>query len=150
MSTDAAEHDDERMRRISVVLDAVAVIGRELSATRDTPFGGVRLSRSQLDALFILTRSAAGLTPSSLAASLGVTAGAVTQLVDGLREQGLVEQTANPADARSRLLRLTDPARARVAAFEAAVTARLAPRFDRLSDTELDRLGRLLAKIQED
>ncbi|UOE43423.1 MarR family winged helix-turn-helix transcriptional regulator [Agromyces larvae] len=134
------------MPRIAAVLESIALLGRELSATRDTPFGDVRLTRSQLDALFLLTRAPSGLTPGALAAALGLTAGAVTQLVDGLRTEELVEQMVNPRDARSRMLRLTQAAKDRVGAFEAAVAARLAPRFDALSDAELDRLGRLLAK----
>lgn len=121
---------------------------RELSAARaevgSVPFEGTSLTSTQREALFLIAHDPAPSTPGSLAASLAITPGAVTQLVDGLRREGLVEQTANPADARSRLLALTPDATERLAAFERAFTDTVAPRFDDLNDAELADLARLM------
>lgn len=58
------------------------------------------------------------MTPGRLASELGVTPGAVTQLVAGLVATGLVEQQRDGADARRRVLALTAGSRARVDSFE--------------------------------
>jgi DNA-binding MarR family transcriptional regulator len=82
-----------------------------------------------------------------LAELLDVTTGAVTQLVDGLKLAGHVETTANPADARSRLIVLTPEAQAEVDRFESATAERLRPLFDEVSAAELAALAELLARV---
>ena len=47
-------------------------------------------------------------TVSELAARLGVTHGAVSQLAGRLEKKGLVQRTANPKDRRQSIVRLTD------------------------------------------
>ena len=88
------------------------------------------------------------MTPSSLASALGVTAGAVTQLLDTLASAGLVESDLNPHDGRSRILNLTERARADIAEFEQQVVADLTPRFDPLTDNELATLADLLNRLE--
>ena len=90
---------------------------------------------------------APAVTPKHLAGGLGVTAGAITQLVDGLISQDLVESVAHPSDARSRVLRLTDSAQATVDRFEHAAVERMAHRFDGLDDKQLVALATLLATV---
>ena len=138
-----------RTELIAAILQQVADIGRQLAAARTRPFGERRLSRSQLDALFILSHASGQVTAGDLAESLAVTPGAVTQLVAGLREAGLVETVTPEGDGRVRVIRLTASARAHVDAFEREQVARLAPRFDALDQTELKRLAALLAKGHE-
>lgn len=140
----AARHRDGA---IGAVLVSVVAIGRTLAAQRGAPFEGKHVTATQLDALFLITHSDDPLTPGALAARLGVTRGAVTQLVDGLRDLDLVEQVAHPTDARSRLLRLTAEAAAAVRGFEADLTARMRPVFDVLGDDELDDLAALLTRL---
>lgn len=133
---------------IGAVLDAIVSIGRELASARKSPFEPARVTATQMDALFVLAHSRSPVTPGLLATRLGVTPGAVTQLVDALRHEGLVEQVAHPHDARSRLLRLTAGAAAAVGRFEADVVAGLRPRFDALSEAELAQLVSLLARVE--
>lgn len=133
-----------RSALISAILLEVAGIARDLAAARSGPFGPLRLSRSQLDALFVLAHSPADVSAGALAAALSVTPGAVTQLVTGLRNQGLVETAADADDARVRVIRLTPRARAQVDEFETDAAARLAPRFAGLGDADLERLAALL------
>jgi len=141
----------DRTQLIGTVLAQVAGLGRELTRARTTPFGDdLRLSRSQLDALFVLAHSTAPATPGSLATALGVTPGAVTQLVDGLRTHGLVETLPHPADGRARIVRLTPGARESVDGFEHAAVERMAPRFSRLSTAQLQQLGELLQHVGAD
>lgn len=138
-----------RRDRVGAVLEHLAALGREVAGAKAGPFGDVRLSRSQLDTLFLLAHSRSDVTPGRLATMLGVTAGAVTQLVDGLREHGLVETVPHPVDGRTRLLVLTPAARETVDRFEQEVLDRVSPRFDALDDTRLEHLELLLRTIRE-
>ena len=81
---------------------------------------------------------------------LGITAGAVTQLVDRLREAGLVEQAPHPHDARSRVIRLSSIARAEVDVFEGGVIAEMRRHFGGLSDADIVQLGALLSRVGDD
>lgn len=138
-----------RRERIGAIVEHIAALGRDLAGAKAGPFGGVRLSRSQLDALFVLAHSRDDVTPGRLATTLGVTAGAVTQLVDGLREHGLVETVPHPGDGRTRLLVLTSSARETVEGFEQEVVDRVSPRFDALDGSGLEQLELLLRSVRE-
>ncbi len=133
---------------VASVLTQIADIGRDLAATRARPFGEIRLTRNQLDALFVLAHAAAPVTPGALATALTVTPGAVTQLVDALRGHGLVETAPHPDDGRARIVRLTDAAREQVESFERTAADRVAPRFAALSTAQLARLRDLLEAAQ--
>ncbi|RLK52556.1 MarR family winged helix-turn-helix transcriptional regulator [Microbacterium telephonicum] len=136
----------DRFTLIAKVLEEAAQIGRELTAGRSRPFGSHHLSRSQLEVLFVIAHAPEPISAGALAGALTVTPGAVTQLVAGLRELGLVEISTPGDDARVRAISLTADARAQVGTFEHDQVARLAPRFDGLRTSELRRLAELLAK----
>jgi DNA-binding MarR family transcriptional regulator len=135
-----------RSELIGSVLESVTALSRELTAGREPPFGR-KLTRNQVETLFVLAHSAEPVTPKHLAGGLGVTPGAITQLVDGLISQDLVESVAHPSDARSRVLRLTDMAQTTVDRFERAAVERMAHRFDRLDDEQLRALAVSLAAV---
>lgn len=135
-----------RAELVAAILQQIADIGRQMAGERSRPFGEHRLSRNQVEALFVLAHSPGPVTSGALADALTVTPGAVTQLVGGLREQQLVETAPDAADGRVRVIRLTDHARAQVDVFERAAVERLAPVFDGLDDRELAQLAALLSK----
>jgi DNA-binding MarR family transcriptional regulator len=123
--------------------------------TPGRPWLDGRCNRSQqsisweraVDVLFILAHSAEPVTPGHLVDGLGVTPGAITQLVDGLASLGLVDSTAHPHDARSRVLRLTPAARSAVDRFEGEAVRRMAHRFDGLTDEQLAALAASLSSV---
>jgi DNA-binding MarR family transcriptional regulator len=137
-----------RLAAIGRALEVFVMWSRVLDSRRTFPFGELNLSRSQVEVLFLVAHSEPPVTPGRLAEALGVTRGAVTQLVAGLVSAGLVEQRTDPADARRRVLALSAASSDRVAAFEQDVVRRLAPRFDRLDDAELETLAGLLARTR--
>lgn len=139
----------ERIDDVRRILASFVGWARVLGSGAERPFGADELSRSQLDALFHIAHSPEPVTPSRLAKWLGVTAGAVTQLVDGLKSSGLVEQRPHPTDARSRILVLSSDATATVERFESDLARRLAARFTALDDQELTMLATLLARTDE-
>ncbi len=121
---------------------------RFLDSRRTFPFGDLNLTRSQVEALFLIAHADGPATPGLLAESLQVTPGAVTQLMVGLTDAGLVVYQRDPDDARRRVLELSAVSRARVEAFEQDAIRHLAPRFDGLDDNEVRTLARVLARIK--
>lgn len=149
---DAAEpRDGERMpharaRRIDAVLTPLVRLSRAVQRAQRMPFEGRVRGRTDLEALFLLAHATEPITPSRLAEELDVTPGAVTQLVDRLRADGILEQHPHPDDARSRIVRLTADAEREVAAYEGAVIEVVAPAFEALDDAELAQLATLLGR----
>ncbi|MBT2501289.1 MarR family transcriptional regulator [Curtobacterium sp. ISL-83] len=95
-------------------------------------------------------------TPTELAGFLGLTSGAVTNMVDRLTASGLVERRPNPADRRGSLIRLTpagtrvvDDARGRLSTLLLAVSDAhgqdLAAVLDDLANALLDEAVTVLA-----
>lgn len=138
----------DRVHSIGVVLEAVVTLSRELAAARATPFGDMRLTRTQLQILFILAHSQQPVTPGTLAAALKMTRGAITQSMDQLREHRLAEQSTYGHDGRVRVWRLTTVAGETVAAFERAAIERATPWFAELSTDELHHLATLIGKVE--
>ena len=139
---------DARLASIGRMIEAFALWAQVLDAHRASPFGDLRLTRSQVEALFLIAHAGVPMTPGRLAEALNVTPGAVTQLVAGLTAEGLVEQARDPEDARRRVLALAPASQEKVDRFERDLVQRLAERFDALDETELDTLATLLAKTR--
>ncbi|QDP95412.1 MarR family transcriptional regulator [Microlunatus elymi] len=92
---------EERDTLIGTVLEAIVSISRDLATARSTgtagpSFGDARLTSSQLDAMFLIAHSQTPLTPGAISARLGITPGAVSQLVEGLHTQGLTSKSCIP------------------------------------------------------
>lgn len=130
------------------MLERLVGWSRVLGSTRAAPFGDRPLTSTQMDALFLLAHGGGAITPGALAASLGVTPGAVTQLIDPLRTDGIVEVAPNPADRRSRVIRLSAKARTAIATYETETARALAARFASLDDSELAALADLLTRTE--
>ena len=139
----------DRGSRVAAILESVTLLSNASAAGRHVPFRGSTLTRTQLAALHRLAHARTPLTPGRLASALGVTRGAVSQLLDGLRAEQLVQVTAHPHDARSRIVSLTAAAASEVASFERAVVAAVEPQFADLTDDELNTLAVLLQRVRE-
>lgn len=97
---------------------------------------------------FAFTRLAPdGATATELAAHLGVTKQAASQLVDELVRKGYVERRPHPGDARARLVVLTERGWACTRAAEEAALEAVRPWVELLGEGEVrvlrDRLGRI-------
>jgi DNA-binding MarR family transcriptional regulator len=82
--------------------DAVVRANASLVAQLSTRAG---VHESGLRALVLISDTGYS-TPTEVAGFLGLTSGAVTNLVDRLSSAGLLERTPNPTDRRGSLLRL--------------------------------------------
>ena len=85
---------------------------------------------------------------NELSAALGVVPRTVTALVDGLEREGLVERTADPADRRATLVRITEVGRKQLRLLISARLTGAAALFDVLSASERRHLGDILARLQ--
>ena len=137
-----------RSTQVGEILAAVVRLSRSIANPRSSPFGDTVLTRTQLGVLFVLAHAPDTVSPGQLAAQLQVTPGAITQIVDQLRERGLLEQFTSDHDGRVRLLRLTGSARSQVETFETAAVQRAAPWFDTLTDDAVTDLAGLLAQVK--
>lgn len=88
-----------------------------------------------------------GATVTELAAHLGVTKQAASQLVDEVVRRGYAERRPHPGDARARLIVLTERGRACTRAAEAAAAEVVGGWRELLGEAEVRALWGSLAKI---
>ena len=126
------------------VLHASSVLESRLEAR----LSEVGLSLAKLAALNRLTEAGESLPLGQLAERLSCVKSNVTQLVDRLEADGLVNRTADPNDRRSRLAVLTEAGKA--AYVKGSEIQQQAERelFGILTPSESDTLHELLGKLQ--
>lgn len=78
---------------------------------------------------------------------LGVTPGAVTQVVDVLVEKDLLRREEDPDDRRVLRIRLTDRAKSGFKQFRSHYFSQISRFFDSLTDLEVEQLAGLLSRI---
>ncbi|MEV7388959.1 MULTISPECIES: MarR family winged helix-turn-helix transcriptional regulator [unclassified Streptomyces] len=106
-------------------------------------FDGIRPAHG-----FAFTRLAPdGATVTELAAHLGVTKQAASQLVDEVVRKGYAERRAHPGDARARLIVLTERGWACTRAAEEAAAEVVGEWVELLGEGEVCVLGQRLARI---
>ncbi|WP_394435245.1 MarR family winged helix-turn-helix transcriptional regulator [Streptomyces sp. SGAir0957] len=86
-------------------------------------------------------------TATDLAAHLGVTKQAAAQLVDELVRKGYAERRPHPADARARLVVLTERGRACTRAAEEAMAEAVRPWVERLGERGARALAEQLTAV---
>jgi DNA-binding MarR family transcriptional regulator len=105
---------------------------------------GLSLARSKV--LQILDREGS-LRQTSLAQELGLAQRSVTQAVESLARDGLVERTPDPDDGRAKLVTMTDEGSAALAASTDAGEQMLQRIFGSLSQKQLAQLDKLLSAV---
>ncbi|MFE9094795.1 MarR family winged helix-turn-helix transcriptional regulator [Streptomyces sp. NPDC007264] len=88
-----------------------------------------------------------GATVTDLAAHLGVTKQAASQLVEEIVRKGYAERRPHPDDARARLVVLTERGRACTRAAEEAAAEAVRPWVELLGEREIRALSRRLFEI---
>ena len=127
------------------VLHASSVLESRLEAR----LSEVGLSLPKLAALHHLTAAGESLPLGQLAERLACVKSNVTQLVDRLEADGLVNRTSDPNDRRSRLAVITDAGRKAFARGSEIQQAAEQELFAVLTKDESAQLLALLAKIAE-
>lgn len=87
-----------------------------------------------------------GSTASELAARLGTSVSAVTQIIDGLADAGILERSGDAQDRRRTRILLTAHGRTLYSFFDGARLAQAESLFHSLDDDEVHILANLLSK----
>lgn len=109
---------------------------------------GSELSIAQFRCMMMVQRSP-DLTLGDLAEANGVSAPAMSKLVDGLVEAGLLDRKADLVDRRKLRLATTPDGRRKLDAVGKQLQAHLAERLGTLSVPELNQLERLLSRVND-
>jgi DNA-binding MarR family transcriptional regulator len=94
----------DRTEIIAKLMDTLDLAKRSMHAHMQTVVEGHAISRTQLELLFTIHVSQPT-TAKDLAQKLQLTAGAISQLVEELVEQGLIERETDASDRRRQVLR---------------------------------------------
>jgi DNA-binding MarR family transcriptional regulator len=124
------------------VLSRVDRLSRHLDRARRAAFAAHGLDAWAFDVLAALRRAGHPyqLSPGQLVTQTLVTSGTMTNRVDRLAAQGLVQRLPDPGDRRGVIVRLTDPGRARVDAAVEDLVRREHGLLAALSESDRDRL----------
>lgn len=95
-----------RSETIAALFDTLDVAKRSLHSHMRTVIEGHDISRTQLELLFTIHHSQPT-TAKELALKLQLTPGAISQTVEELVEQQLIERETDPTDRRRQVLRLS-------------------------------------------
>ena len=131
------------------VLSRVDRLSRHLDRARRDAFAAHGLEAWAFDVLAALRRAGRPyqLTPGQLVTQTLVTSGTMTNRVDRLAGQDLVQRFPDPADRRGVLVRLTDAGRERVDSAVADLIRREHQLLGQLDEVERDALVRTLRRL---
>lgn len=131
------------------VLSRVDRLSRHLDRARRDAFAAHGLESWAFDVLAALRRAGAPyqLSPGQLVTQTMVTSGTMTNRVDRLAANGLVQRSPDPGDRRGVIVRLTDAGRERVDSAVADLVRREHQLLGRLDDGERDALVGTLRRL---
>jgi DNA-binding MarR family transcriptional regulator len=135
---DDVEPERVGLRYLSVAYRVRKVLDEQMTA------GGLSLARTKV--LQVLERNTA-IRQTSLAQELGFAQRSITQAVEGLERDGLVEREVDPADGRAKLVTLTVRGAAALAAGTDAGDRVLQRIFGTLDRKQLASLDTLLTAV---
>ncbi len=130
-------------------LFAVLHASSVLESRAEARLSDVGLSLAKLAALRCLTQAGESIPLGQLAERLSCVKSNVTQLVDRLEADGLVNRTSDPNDRRSRLAVLTESGRAAYSKGSEIQMQAEREMFGVLTPAESDTLHQLLGKLQQ-
>ncbi|MGK5496869.1 MarR family winged helix-turn-helix transcriptional regulator [Streptomyces sp. URMC 125] len=133
----------ERFEELARRLSAVGAVKRDLGRTlpQDCPAGSAAV-------LTALDREGE-MRMSRLAELLAVDTSVTSRHVAHVADRGWIEKSPDPADGRSRILRLTPAGRRKLAQLSERYTRALAAHLADWSDDEVDRLNAMLARLRD-
>jgi DNA-binding MarR family transcriptional regulator len=134
----AAAPEQVGLRYLSLAYRVRKVLDEHMASS------GVSLARMKV--LEVLNRTGS-IRQTSLAHELGFAQRTVTQAVEGLAKDGLVDRAPDPADGRAKLVTLTDDGAVALAASTKAGNQMLQQIFGALDEKQLASLDKLITLI---
>lgn len=135
-----------RKKLIEDILSNFHACGHRLRLKPELNSNKPQITHSQWYVLGIIEH-ATTTSVKEIAQTLGISPSAITQLVDGLVESGLVERTENPKDRRATQLTLSAKGQKQIQAIKKEKMESFASLFEALSDNELVTFHKLQQKI---
>lgn len=126
-----------------------ALLARRWRRALDARLAEAGLSDATWVPLVHLHESGDGITQKELAALVGIDGSSLVRLLDILCRQGLVERRVDAADARARLVHLTDAGRARVTEIRRELEKGEAEMLADLSDADIAAMLRNFQLIEQ-
>jgi len=140
--------EDNREKLLRNLIENFTQIFRDMHKEQKFPFGDLVLTRQQMMIMFFINEKKGGVSAKEIAEFLKVTAGAVTQFIDGLVKNGLVERAESNTDKRSMDIGLTKMAKEKFDHFKKDYMDKINQAFDELNNQELKQFIGLTEKIK--
>ena len=135
----------DRKLQIEQLIEKLHAFKRLMNPDSQCP-GEDPLAPSQWMALFLISRQE-GIGIKELAAQLGISSSAATQLVDSLVAKGMLLRQPSPDDRRALRLSLPEESRQKIEAMKVQRLERFYAVFSPLDDNEFRTLIGLLDKV---
>ena len=139
-------HDDLDFK----LFDALRHAGRSLRAHKPhyDSEGHSPAARREI-ILLILDDNAGGMRQNQLASAFRVSPSTLSEMLNRLEADGMIERSSDPSDRRATLLKLTDKGAERVGNIKEETRKSFAVTFGNLTDGEKRQLITLLHKIPD-
>lgn len=138
---------ETRKKLIQELLQKFTCTFRQLNDGTCFEFKKYKLTKPEIDIIFLLSNSPEGLSVKSLANEMKVTSGAITQFIDSLTAKKLVSREEDLKDRRIQKIKLRESTKKIFSEFKKIYFLSVSPFFDNLDDKELTELLRLLKKL---
>lgn len=126
---------------------AMVLVGRRWRSLLDDKFRPINQSAARMEALAAIMNSPALSAQVEIAKRLRIEGPTLTRMLDSLEADGLVERLADPADRRTKQLRLTPTGEAALEQMFAIADTLRARLLEGLGEEEIDRLNRVCWKL---
>jgi DNA-binding MarR family transcriptional regulator len=133
-------------REIELIRSFNRLVTRQIGALNDRYLGLLPLGEARV--LFEIGAAAGGATPRDIRARLGLDSGYLSRVIGSLRRHGLVEETPNPTDRRTKRLRLTRAGHAEQRKLDRASDGLAASTLEPLSGEQRERLLRAQREVR--
>ncbi len=140
--------DKSRQQLLQEVIEKMITLLKGTHVSASYPFKDCSLSRPQAGILFHVAAAKEALSAKELSEKLHITGGAVTQFLDDLVEKGLIVRERDAKDRRTSRIKLSDSAQTHFAEFKENYFKAISPKFEALTNEELQILLVLIEKIK--
>ncbi len=138
-----------RKKIIENIIEKIYSLRHKIMSELHAMFKEMGITHTQMMVLRIIKNNE-NMHLKEIAAILGISSSAATQIVNGLVKKGYLMRKRNQLDRRILKLTFTDKALAQIASIKSKSFSDLYALFDALSDTELIQYWELNAKITGD
>lgn len=140
--------EDKREKLLRNLIENFTQIFRDMHKEQKFPFGDLVLTRQQMMIMLFINEKKEIASIKEITEFLQVTPGAVTQFIDGLVKNKLVERVESDTDRRSINIRLTKMAEEKFDYLKKDYIDKITQAFKGLDNKELEQFVVLTEKIK--